>query len=150
MSTVVGVVLVLVAFVLLLSARSGDAVTPQGTVSLSERPDSDGGVSTWQGVHLVMFDAPGCEFCEVWNEQIGGVYAKTPEGKFASLVRMDRLEAGTALPGIKPIIYTPTFVLIRDSEEVGRITGYMGEDFFWMLLGEILHKAGYQDQDKAS
>ena len=44
------------------------------------------------------------------------------------------------LAEIRGIIYTPTFVLVDDGEEVGRITGYAGEEFFWGLLGIELKK----------
>ncbi len=27
-------------------------------------------------------------------------------------------------------VFTPTFVLLVDGQETGRITGYLGEDFF--------------------
>jgi hypothetical protein len=36
--------------------------------------------------------------------------------------------------------YTPTFVVVQDGTEVGRIEGYPGEDFFWGLLGRILEQ----------
>jgi hypothetical protein len=36
--------------------------------------------------------------------------------------------------------YTPTFVVVSNGEEVGRIEGYPGEDFFWGLLGRILER----------
>ena len=37
-------------------------------------------------------------------------------------------------------IYTPTFVLVNNGEEVGRILGYPGEDFFWGLLDRMIDK----------
>ena len=38
------------------------------------------------------------------------------------------------------VVYTPTFLLMSDSREIGRIEGYPGEDFFWALLNQILDK----------
>ncbi len=88
---------------------------------------------------LIMFEQPGCEWCEQWDEDIGTVYDRTDEGRHAPLRRHDII---TPLPEeyafIKRIIYTPTFVLIDDGREVGRILGYPGEDHFWGLLGEML------------
>ncbi|MEM9523423.1 MAG: hypothetical protein AAF982_05430, partial [Pseudomonadota bacterium] len=43
-----------------------------------------------------------------------------------------------ALQDIRPVIYTPTFVLMKDGREYGRIEGYPGEDFFWGLLGRMI------------
>jgi hypothetical protein len=40
-----------------------------------------------------------------------------------------------------PVRYTPTFVAIDDGgAEVGRITGYSGDDSFWGQLGALLRK----------
>ena len=40
----------------------------------------------------------------------------------------------------RPVVFTPTFILLVDGEEVGRLEGYPGEDFFWGLLGEMLSR----------
>ena len=39
-----------------------------------------------------------------------------------------------------PVVLTPTFVLMEDGAEAGRIEGYPGEDFFWGLLGQMIGK----------
>jgi hypothetical protein len=36
--------------------------------------------------------------------------------------------------------FTPTFIVVQDGAEIGRIEGYPGEDFFWGLLGRILER----------
>ena len=41
------------------------------------------------GLELVMFERHGCPWCARWNEEIGGVYAKTEEGAQAPLRRVD-------------------------------------------------------------
>lgn len=90
---------------------------------------------------LVMFESASCEWCEVWNEQIGGVYAKTAEGKRAPLRRVDIDDPRPFdLKFIRNVVYTPTFVLVDNGQELGRIVGYPGEDFFWGYLGKILGK----------
>ena len=43
----------------------------------------------------------------------------------------------------------PTFVLVEDGRELGRIEGYPGEDFFWGLLGKLLEKLP-QNADQAA
>ena len=86
-------------------------------------------------VQLVMFEQELCEWCEVWDEQIGVVYHKTTEGKRAPLRRVDiHDDMPEDLLEIAPVIYTPTFVLLHDGVEIGRIKGYPGEDFFWGML----------------
>jgi len=93
-------------------------------------------------IFLVMFDEPGCEFCALWDAEVGLVCTKTPEGQFAPLRRFLR---GTGpFASLHGVVYTPTFVVVRGSNELGRITGYPGEDFFWAMLGDILAKAGFR------
>lgn len=90
---------------------------------------------------LVMFEQKGCEWCEVWNEEIAPVLPKTPEGKCAKFSRFDiHNPSSNLLKKIKPIIYTPTFVVFEDGKEVGRVLGYAGEDFFWFQLSSELKK----------
>ncbi len=90
---------------------------------------------------LLMFEEIGCEWCERWDEEVGAVYSKTPEGRSAPLRKV--MIHQTLPDGIKlsqPVTYTPSFVLIEDGREIGRITGYPGEDFFWGYLGNLIAK----------
>ena len=48
--------------------------------------------------------------------------------------------AGVAMD--RPVRFTPTFVLVQDGVETGRIEGYPGEDFFWPMLAELFRRAG--------
>ena len=41
---------------------------------------------------------------------------------------------------MKKIVFTPTFVLWHEGREIGRIVGYLGEDFFWGQLGELIEQ----------
>ena len=92
-------------------------------------------------LQLVMFEQAACEWCEAWDEEIGEIYPLTAEGKRAPLRRVDihdpRPTDLAEIPGTK---FTPTFVLVAEGRELGRITGYAGEDFFWGLLAQIFDK----------
>jgi hypothetical protein len=88
-----------------------------------------------------MFDDPGCVWCRRWTAEIGPGYPRTPEGRQAPLRRIpirDQANAGVALAS--RINATPTFVLVEDGQEVGRIAGYSGSDFFYPMLDELLRK----------
>ena len=90
---------------------------------------------------LVMVEETYCHWCERWNEEIGVVYDKTDEGERAPLRRVDISESiPEDLTFKSRPNYTPTFILVDDGREVGRIEGYPGEDFFWPLLGQLLAK----------
>ncbi|SDE86978.1 hypothetical protein SAMN04488117_101544 [Celeribacter baekdonensis] len=84
---------------------------------------------------LVMVEQDGCAYCARWDAEISEIYPKTPEGKFAPLRRVDLhapLPADLTFTG--PVIFTPTFVLVEDGVEQGRIEGYAGDELFWAML----------------
>jgi hypothetical protein len=88
-----------------------------------------------------MFDDPNCVWCRRWTAEIGPGYSRSPEGQQAPLRRIqirDQSKAGVALA--RPVNATPTFVLVEDGQEVGRIAGYAGRDFFYPMLDELLRK----------
>ncbi|WP_235931321.1 thioredoxin domain-containing protein [Paracoccus xiamenensis] len=100
---------------------------------------------------LLMFERDGCSYCKQWNEEIAPAYPKTAEGQAAPLHRLDikaALPSGVTLTG-RPPVFTPTFVLLSDGTEVGRIEGYAGDQFFWFLLDSLLRDAGWQAADPA-
>jgi hypothetical protein len=100
-----------------------------------------------QSAELVMIESESCEWCEIWHEQIGPIYPKTAEGKFAPLRRIDIADdMPVDLAKIHPASFTPTFVLMENGKEVSRILGYPGEAFFWGLLGEALKKVGFKPE----
>jgi len=99
-------------------------------------------VATVAETHLVMVEEYGCMWCARWNEEISGIYPKTPEGKAAPLLRMDiRAPRPEGLEFARSLHFTPTFVLMVDGKEVSRIEGYPGEDFFWGILKQMLTRA---------
>jgi hypothetical protein len=94
------------------------------------------------GTLLMMFETQLCEWCERWDAEVGVIYHKTDEGRAAPLVRHDisaPLPEGITLA--RRARYTPTFVLLRDGVEFGRIEGYPGEAFFYGLLQDLLKAA---------
>src|SRR4051812_42233034 len=87
---------------------------------------------------LLMFDDPTCPWCRRWDAEIGRGYSRSPEGQQAPLRRIyirEQSRAGVALA--KPVNATPTFVLVEDGQEVGRLAGYAGRDFFYPMLDEL-------------
>ncbi|MGR3504473.1 MAG: thioredoxin family protein [Paracoccaceae bacterium] len=88
---------------------------------------------------LVMVDRAGCPYCIAWKEQIGPAYPNTDLGAYAPLRIVDiRDGAPAGMTFARPALFTPTFILIEDGQELGRIEGYPGEDFFWGLLEKLL------------
>jgi hypothetical protein len=91
------------------------------------------------GLKLVMVEEPGCPWCARWNAEIGPIYPKTDEGRLAPLRRIDIREITPATLDVsKRVVFTPTFVLVRDGAELGRIEGYPGEELFWWFLDALM------------
>ena len=97
---------------------------------------------------LVMAEEHGCYWCDKWNEEVGGEYPITAEGRAAPLRRIDiHSDLPDDLTFASRLTYTPTFVLMQDGAEVSRLEGYPGEDFFWPILQQMLNDAGIDWQE---
>lgn len=91
--------------------------------------------------YLLMAEEDGCIWCERWDEEIAHIYPKTAEGKTAPLKRYELHNQEPEVSFEKPVHFTPTFILVHNGAEVGRIEGYPGEDFFWGLLTLMFERA---------
>jgi len=99
------------------------------------------------GATLIMMEQEFCEYCDAWNADVGVIYNKTPEGKKAPLRRVDIHDnRPNDLEFITGVVFTPTFVLVEDGKEIGRIRGYPGEDFFWGLLQMLIKKLPVEEK----
>ena len=86
-----------------------------------------------------MFVEAGCPWCARWDREVGEAYAHSEEGHIAPLRRIDiSMARRTGLRLAGAVTVTPTFVLVEEGIEVGRIIGYPGADFFWGMLGELI------------
>jgi len=98
-------------------------------------------------VELVMVEQPGCVYCQRWNEEIAPAYPKTEEGSFAPLRRVDITDVDEEVETARAVVFTPTFLLVEDNVELGRLEGYPGAEFFWPLLDRLLtDKTDYMDK----
>ena len=99
------------------------------------------GLGKGGAAELIMFGHEGCHWCEVWGEDVGVIYHKTPAGKLAPLRRVDlHGPLPEDLKSLKHPAFSPTFIVVEKGVEMGRIIGYPGEDFFWGQLEKILKK----------
>lgn len=89
---------------------------------------------------LIMVEQPGCHWCEQWDKEIAHIYPKTTEGRRAPLRRVNLRDLPADLSFASRPVFTPTFVLVDQGRELGRIEGYAGDEFFWFLLATLLDK----------
>ncbi len=94
-----------------------------------------------RAAELVMFEHSGCPWCQMWHRTIGPIYPKSDEGKRAPLRRITLAPAMSLnFTLLEPVVATPTFVLVENGREIGRLTGYKDEESFWGLLGMLMQK----------
>jgi len=94
-----------------------------------------------RSAELVMFEQPGCVWCDTFDREIGPIYPKTAEGQ---RVPLRRVNIDNPLPNDLGFLVVerlaPLFILVDKGREIGRIRGYPGEDNFWGLLGALIKK----------
>lgn len=90
---------------------------------------------------LLVFEQAGCVWCQRFEREIAPIYPRTEEGRLAPLRRVALGDEDAALADLAaPVRFAPTFVLVEDGREVGRIPGYAGEEAFWGLLATMTKK----------
>jgi hypothetical protein len=87
---------------------------------------------------LIMVDAIDCGYCRKWEREVGVGYPKSDEGRAAPLTKIRRGDA--RLQAFSGLAYTPTFILVVNGQERGRIVGYGGADFFWGELDRLIKR----------
>ena len=89
------------------------------------------------GTSLIMVTSEYCPFCKAWEHDVGMVYDKS---LYAQTLPLTRINIGSPIPrGIvlqKPVVGTPTFLIIHDGWEIDRQHGYDDEEMFWWWLSE--------------
>jgi hypothetical protein len=89
---------------------------------------------------LQMYRRAGCPWCAAWDREVGPIYGKTDIGRRIPIRMIDLDRERSRAAFVRPIIYTPTFVLVDNEREVGRIEGYPGDAFFWGLLEQLVQR----------
>ena len=108
-------------------------------------------LKTVRAAELLMVEQLGCYYCLEWKDEIGPIYPKTPEGKFAPIRFIDITKIDE-IKGLKRnVVFTPTFLLMENDKELARLEGYLSEDFFWGLLEVMLQKeTNFKATDKTN
>ena len=86
---------------------------------------------------LIYIYSPECGACRQFDREVGPIYSKTDESLTLPLERVliddwqanrHQLVACTSAE----VIGTPTFLQIRNCQELDRITGYSDAELFWL------------------
>ena len=98
-----------------------------------------GGKAAPTPLELVVFEANGCIYCDVFRQQVLPLYKATTRSqqapiRFVNLSHADESKMGLA----EPIRIVPTVVLFEKGQERGRVTGYTGPDSFMELVSQMI------------
>ena len=91
-----------------------------------------------RAAELVMVTTAGCPWCAQWERELGAIYPLTAEGRRLPLRHVEMRGFHEPLALAEPLRYTPTFLVVDQGREVGRITGYQSQDAFWGLLDGLV------------
>ena len=86
---------------------------------------------------LIYIYSPECGACRQFDREVGPIYEKTAESLALPMERVlidewqaDRYQLVKCASA--EVIGTPTFLQIRDCQELDRITGYSEAELFWL------------------
>lgn len=88
---------------------------------------------------LVMVEQDGCIYCRRWHADVGDIYPLTEFAETAPLRIVDLHDVPDDLHFASRVVFTPTFVLVEDGQEIARAEGYAGDELFWMQM-ELLSR----------
>ncbi|MEQ1651868.1 MAG: thioredoxin family protein [Hyphomicrobium sp.] len=94
--------------------------------------DPDAPVPHLGNLQLVVMEAEGCIYCSIFRRDVLPSYEVSERGKDMPVRFVDVNDVPkTGIELQSPIDILPTFVIVKDNHEIGRVPGYMGpEDFF--------------------
>lgn len=88
---------------------------------------------------LIMVDDTTCGWCRKWLAETGAGYPRSAEGRRAPLRRvMFRDYSKIGISFARPVTGTPTFIVVEDGREKGRIEGYLASPAFYARLSGLL------------
>ena len=118
------------ALLLILAGLVASVTTAPSHASADTAAHSDSPV-------LIYIYSPECGACRQFDREVGPIYDKTEESLALPLERVliddwqasrhQLVECASA-----DVIGTPTFLQIRDCQELDRITGYSDAELFWL------------------
>ena len=87
---------------------------------------------------LIMFTSEDCPACQAWEREIGSVYKKSEYQVEFPITRVDFSAGAPSWLVINESLRgTPTFVIMKNGQEIGRITGFTGPEMFWWQLSSF-------------
>lgn len=93
----------------------------------------------YESLELVFITSEYCPFCKAWERDVGFIYDNTPYADKAPLRRVDFRDVASVLPlNSVDVSGTPTFLILENNNELGRIEGYQSSELFFWALSEYV------------
>lgn len=104
--------------------------------------DLEAPVAHGSNLELVVMEAPGCTYCTLFRRDVLPSYQASERAKDVPIRFVDiNDEAASALGLDGPVDVVPTFVVLQNNKEIGRIPGYTGPEFFFHTMNYLLSSA---------
>ncbi len=101
--------------------------------------DLDAPIPRNSELELIVMEAPGCNYCNVFRRDILPSYEVSERGKQLPVRFIDVNDVSkTGIELQSPIDILPTFVIVKGNRELGRIPGYMGQEDFFHSINYLL------------
>ncbi len=90
---------------------------------------------------IVVLEAPGCIYCTIFRRDVLPAYQTSPRAAEVPIRFVDLNDEKAGSLGLtQPVDTVPTFVILRNNEELGRIPGYVGPETFFHGINYILSR----------
>lgn len=112
--------------------------SPQSQAGL----DIDAPPAAATAMQLVVMEAPGCDYCALFRRDVLPSYETSERAKDLPIRFVDiNDEEMTAIGLEAPVDIVPTFVVLKNNKEIGRIPGYTGPEYFFHHINYLLTSA---------
>lgn len=103
--------------------------------------DLDAEVPAHANLQLVVMEAPGCIYCSLFRRDVLPSYQASQRAKDIPVRFVDVNDIATAKLDLDASVdIVPTFVLVQNNKEVGRIPGYVGPETFFHSINFLMTK----------
>ena len=93
-------------------------------------------------LELIVMEAEGCTYCDLFRRDVLPSYQASERAKDMPIRFLDINDATAEELGLdSPVDIVPTFVVLKDHKEVGRIPGYVGPEFFFHSINHLISSA---------
>lgn len=94
------------------------------------------------GLELLVLEADGCTYCGLFRRDVLPAYRTSERGKEVPVRFLDVNDVPASNVELEtPVDIVPTFVVLKNNKELGRIPGYTGPENFFHTINYLLGSA---------